>query len=70
MSRLHYYNHAILAACHAQLGEVEEAQAEVAEALRLRPDYTITRIMLSEPYKNPSDAESEIEALRKAGLPE
>jgi TolB-like protein/class 3 adenylate cyclase/Tfp pilus assembly protein PilF len=70
MSRLHYYNHAYLAACHAQLGQLEEAKAEVAEVLRLRPDYTITRTMLSEPFKNPADAEPEVESLRKAGLPE
>jgi adenylate cyclase len=70
MSRLHDYVHAYLAACHAQLGQREKAQAEAAEVLRMRPDFTIRWLMLSEPFKNPVDAEPELEALRKAGLPE
>ena len=70
MSRLQDYNHAHLAACHAQLGQMEEARAEAAEALRMRPDFTIRWLMLSEPYENPVDAEPLHEGMRKAGLPE
>src|SRR4030095_2286134 len=51
MSRLQDYNHAYLAGCYAQLGQLEEARAEVAKVLQLRPDFTITRFMLSEPFK-------------------
>src|SRR4029434_6496513 len=32
----------ILAATHAQLGQLDEARAEVAKLLRLRPGYTIS----------------------------
>ena len=70
ISRVQDYNHAYLAACHAQLGQMEEARAEAAEALRLRPDFTIGWLMLSEPYKNPADAEPSLEGMRKAGLPD
>jgi adenylate cyclase len=69
MSRLHYYNHAYLAACHAKLGNAEEAQAETVGVMRLKPDFTITRYMLTEPFKDPADAKSEIDNLRSAGLP-
>src|SRR5262249_40828380 len=41
MSRLQYYNHAYLAGCYAQLGQLEEARAEVAKTLHLQPDFTI-----------------------------
>src|SRR5262249_61833415 len=34
--------HALLAATHAQLGQLEDARAQVAEVLRLQPNYTIT----------------------------
>jgi adenylate cyclase len=70
ISRVQYYNHAYLAACRAQLGQMEEARAEAAEALRLRPDFTIGWLMLSEPYKNPADAEPSLDGMRKAGLPD
>jgi TolB-like protein len=70
MSRIHDYVHAYLAACHAQLGQGEEARAEAAEVLRMQPDFTIRRLMLAEPFKNPADAEPEVEGMRKAGLPE
>jgi TolB-like protein/Tfp pilus assembly protein PilF len=70
MSHLHSYSHAYLAACHAELGQMEEARAELAETLRLRPNSTIRQFILSEPFKDPADTEAEIASLRKAGLPE
>jgi hypothetical protein len=36
----------------------------------MRPDFTIGWLMLSEPYKNPADAEPLLEGMRTAGLPE
>lgn len=70
MTRLFSWNHAYIAACYAQLGDVEHAQAEVAKVLQMQPDFTIARYMLMEPFKNPADAEPLLEGLRKAGLPE
>jgi adenylate cyclase len=62
----------VLASAYAQLGQVEEARAEIAEVLRIDPNITVAktkRIYLSL-LKNPSDAEHSIDGLRKAGLPE
>jgi adenylate cyclase len=70
MSLLRAYNHALLAACHAQLGQMEQAKTETTETLLLRPGFTIGWAMLSEPFKFPGDAEPMIEGMHKAGLPE
>ena len=63
--------HALLAATHAQLGQLEKAQAEAAEVLLLQPNYTITgtarRIM---GFKSIEDDNHFFDGLRKAGLPE
>ena len=63
--------HVFLAATYAQLGNVEQARAEVAEVLRIEPKYTIggtqARLTL---FKRPEDAEHFFDGLRKAGLPE
>jgi TolB-like protein/class 3 adenylate cyclase/Tfp pilus assembly protein PilF len=57
-----------LAACYAQLGRLDEARAEAAELLRVKPDFRISRLVAS--YQDPADAEHERDGLRKAGLPE
>ena len=63
--------HLWLAASLAQLGQLDEAQAEAAEVLRIDPKYTIDgtqrRLAL---FKRPEDAEHLFDGLRKAGLPE
>jgi adenylate cyclase len=63
--------HALLAATHAQLGELEKARAEAAEVLLLQPNYTITgttrRIM---GFKSMEDDHHFFDGLRMAGLPE
>jgi TolB-like protein len=70
MSRLFSWSHAMLAACHAQLGRRDEARAEAAEVLRMQPDFTVSWLMREEPFENPADAEPLLEGLRMAGLPE
>lgn len=63
--------HVFLAATYARLGQAEEAAAEVAEVLRLCPEYTIAgtgRRLL--PFKLATDDEHYFDGLRKAGLPE
>jgi TolB-like protein/class 3 adenylate cyclase/Flp pilus assembly protein TadD len=69
-SRLHPWGHAHLAACHAQLGQMDEARAEAAEALRMRPDFTVSWMMVQEPFENPAGAEPLVEGMRKAGVPD
>jgi adenylate cyclase len=63
--------HTLLAATYAQLGQMEEARAAAAEALRVQPNYTISgtsmRIL---GFKSTVDAEHLCDGLRKAGLPE
>ncbi len=66
----HQYGHAFLAASHAQLGQLEDAHAEVAEVLRINPKYTITRQKQVSILRRPEDAELLVDGLRKAGLPE
>ena len=63
--------HTSLAAVYAQLGKLEEARAEAAEALRIEPKWTIegTQARLYG-FKRPEDAEHFLDGLRKAGLPE
>ena len=60
--------HARLAACYAWLDRMDEARAEVAEVLRLDPDFTLAGQRLS--YKNPADEAHILDAMRKAGLPD
>jgi adenylate cyclase len=60
-----------LAATYAQSGLQEEAEAEVAEILRIDPKHTINGYYRRvPPYKLTSDAEHLFEGLRRAGLPE
>jgi adenylate cyclase len=57
-----------VASCFAQLGQTEQAQIAAEEALRLKPDFRISRE--SPPYANPADVEHVRDGMRKAGLPE
>ena len=60
----------LLAASYAELGQVEEARHETAEALKLNPALSIAAFGERLPYKNSADLERLLAALRKAGLPE
>jgi TolB-like protein/class 3 adenylate cyclase/Tfp pilus assembly protein PilF len=70
LNHFFWWDYCYLAICHAQLGRVSEANAEVARALEIRPNTTISDTMKGEPYKNPVDAQIMIEGMRTAGLPE
>jgi len=61
---------AMLAACHAQLGDMENARACVALCLSLRPHFSIRRFMSKEPFKMIADANQLAQSLRTAGLPD
>ncbi|MBI3800572.1 MAG: tetratricopeptide repeat protein, partial [Deltaproteobacteria bacterium] len=60
--------HLNLAACYAELGRLEEAQAEVAAAQKLNPRLSLEAARQNSPYKNPADLERFLDGLRKAGL--
>jgi TolB-like protein len=61
---------AVMAACYAELGDMDRAKKSVAECLALLPEFTITRFMSKEPYKLEADHERLAASLRLAGLPE
>jgi adenylate cyclase len=61
---------AMMAGCHAQLGDMDRARACAAECLSLRPDFSIAQFMRKEPFKIPADAEQLASSLRLAGLPD
>jgi serine/threonine protein kinase len=65
-----YYDAAYMAACHARLGNSDRARTLAAECLASRPDFSIRRLLVTQPYKLNSDAENLAQSLRLAGLPE
>jgi TolB-like protein len=70
MPELFVWEYACLAGCYARLGKFDEAYAQAAMTLRVRPDFSIRWLLLQEPFKDPRDAERFVEFLRNGGLPE
>lgn len=68
----HYPNilhvHLMLAAVDSELGQTAEAQKEVAEVLRLNPNFSLAVYKQRMPIKDPAVLERHIAALHKAGL--
>lgn len=60
--------HTNLAVLYSELGQEEEARAEVAEMLRISPHFSLKVYGQRVPFKNPADLERYLAALRKAGL--
>lgn len=63
-----YWVRCRLAGCYAQLDLMNEATEAAAEALRLRPDFSLAKLRLRECQAG--EAEHIKDGLRKAGLPE
>ena len=59
-----------LAAAYAQLGRMEEAKAEAAEALRIDPSLSVQRLAQRLPLKDAAALARLVDGMRKAGLPE
>ena len=57
ITSLRYPHYAYLAACHAQLGDGDEAKANAARVLDLRPDFSVATHVAAEAYKNRADQE-------------
>jgi adenylate cyclase len=64
------FYHAYVAACHAELGHMEEARKHAALALQARPDFSVTAQGKKLPFKHEADLQGFLDGLRKAGLPE
>ena len=62
--------HAYVAACHAELGQMEEARAHAALALQAAPDFSVGACGKRLPFKNEADLKRFLDGLRKAGLSE
>jgi adenylate cyclase len=60
--------HVLLAVIYSELGREEEARTEVAEILRISPQYSLQVVRQRIPYKDPVSLERQVAALRKAGL--
>jgi TolB-like protein len=67
---LQYWDHAYLAAAYIRLGREQEARAEAAEVLRMKPDFSILAYAKQDPFKNPANLNHILDAFRAAGLPE
>jgi adenylate cyclase len=57
-----------LAICYVELGKEEEGRAEMAELLRINPQYSLESWSQDLPYKDTAALERTLAALRKAGL--
>jgi TolB-like protein/class 3 adenylate cyclase len=57
-----------LAGVYGELDQAKEAQAEVAEILRLNPTASLEFLRQSSPYRDPAVLERHVDSLRKAGL--
>jgi len=63
-------SHGILAAAAAHLWQMTEAQAGLAEFVRLLPELTLSDPRLIRPFRRPADRERFLAGLHKAGLAE
>jgi adenylate cyclase len=62
------FSHLRLAAVYSLLDHEQEARAEAAEVLRINPKFSLEHFSKTIPFKNQSDTDHLINALRKAGL--
>ena len=52
------------------LGREKEARAYMAEALKINPGLSLEWVKMVYPYNNPAHLQRELDARRKAGMPE
>ncbi len=64
----HYRGLANLAACLAQLGRIDEAQATWRRCLDAKPGFTIEDYKRGSPYQRQEDLEHWLDGLQKAGI--
>jgi adenylate cyclase len=62
--------HLCLAAAYSLSNDETNAHAEIEEVLRLNTKYSVENAAKASPYRNQTDKDRFIDALRKAGLPE
>ena len=57
-----------LAEVYAELGRDKEARAQVAEILKVSPNFSLSMWSRRQPYQNPDHLQRRLEALGRAGL--
>ena len=50
------------------MGREQEARAEAEEVLRINPKFSLDLFKKASPYKDPSEIDKVVDAMRKAGL--
>jgi uncharacterized protein (DUF924 family)/TolB-like protein/class 3 adenylate cyclase len=65
----HYRLSALMAACHARLGNAESARQRAAECMALNPGFSVAWFVARQPFQDRAEAEALAAALRLAGLP-
>ena len=65
-----YWSFAVLASALGNLGRTTEAHEALEEALRRKPDLSLTYLLKTFPTKYPGGLDPYLDGLRKAGLPE
>jgi TolB-like protein len=60
----------ILSWIYQELGREEEARVHMEKVLEIAPDLSLESIKISSPYMNPVHLKRELDAYRKAGMPE
>ena len=60
--------HIILAIHYIETGQKQKAQAEVAEILRINPEFSMEMLRSRIPYKDRALMDERLEILRQAGL--
>ena len=70
LSGLNFVKAELLAACHARLGQMDQAQTRAAEVLRTYPTFHLAHVILWKNFRNEDDRQHLLGALREAGLPD
>ncbi len=65
-----FFNHAYMAACHAQLGHEKTARLHADKVLEMRADFTLSDFAKQLPYRSETDRATFLEGFRCAGLPD
>lgn len=65
-----YFHAALIAGCHAKLGDLQLAETNAVDCLSMKSDFSVARFVSKLPFKNPADADQLGTSLRLAGLPE
>jgi tetratricopeptide (TPR) repeat protein len=63
-----FFAHLNLAGTYSMMGREEEARTEAGEVLRLNPKFSLDYLAKASGFKDRTETEKAITALRKAGL--